>query len=56
MGDNKQQALRITFDAEDLEFMKSYKETYGASQQWFVEQAVKEKIQLIKLKQELGEL
>lgn len=49
-------SFRIVFSKEDVDFMNDYKETHGASIQWFVERAVKERIQDIKVKQQLGEL
>lgn len=56
MEENKTLSFRINFEQEDVDFMKDYKEEYGASIQWFVEKAVKERIRDIKIKQELGEL
>lgn len=49
-------SFRITFTEEDAQFVNDYKDIYGASIQFFVETAVKNRIQEIKLKQELGEL
>jgi len=47
---------RIKFEPEEVRFMQMYKETFGASIQWFVEKSVKKEIQELKLKIELGEL
>lgn len=48
--------FRIKFEQEDVKFMNDYKEAYGSSIQWFVEQAVKNRIQELQLKIDLGEI
>lgn len=48
--------FRLKFDQEDVEFMNFYKQEYGASIQWFVEKAVKLRIQELKVKLDLGEI
>lgn len=56
MAQEEKTSFRIKFEQEDVDFMNDYKDEYGASIQWFVEKAVKERIQQIKVKQELEEL
>lgn len=48
--------FRIKFEQEDVRFMNDYKEAYGASIQWFVEKAVKDRILELKTKIKLGEI
>ena len=55
MADKGKQSFRITFEIEDVQFMKDYKEAFGISIQKFVEMAVKDKILKEKVKLELGE-
>lgn len=52
---NDKTSLRITFEKEDMDFMNDYKENFGSSIQWFVEKAVKSRIQELKIKQQLKE-
>lgn len=49
-------SLRVTFDKEDMEFMDDYQSEYGVSLQWFVEKSVKDRIEVLKVKQQLGEI
>lgn len=49
-------SFRIVFEKDDVKFMNDYKESHGASVQWFVEKAVKDRIEQLKVKQQLGEI
>lgn len=55
MAKEKRPSFRIELDQEDVKFMNEYKETHGASIQWFVERSVKERIENIKVKIKLEE-
>lgn len=48
-------SFRINFDNEDVEFMNLYKEEFGSTIQWFVESAVRTKIDQFKLDMEIRE-
>ena len=52
----KRPSYRIELDQEDVDFMNDYKATHGSSIQWFVEKSVQNRIQEIKIKQQLKEL
>ena len=56
MSKEEQTSFRIKFEKSDVEFMNDYKDVHGATIQWFVEKAVKDRIQDIKVKQQLEEL
>ena len=51
----KKKQLRILFDDADYSFMSAYKEAYFVSMQDFIEEAVKDKIQLTKMQIQLNE-
>jgi hypothetical protein len=46
---------RIEFDVDDIKFMETFRETNGVPMQVFVEQAVKEKIEVTKVQIYLNE-
>jgi len=56
MEEKEKTSFRITFNRETVEFMNEYKETHGSSIQWFVEKAVEDRIQEMKIKVQLGEI
>jgi len=56
MADKEKTSFRITFSKETVEFMNEYKETHGASIQWFVEKSVEDRIEEMKIKVQLGEI
>jgi len=49
-------SFRIVFEKGDVKFMNDYKESHGASIQWFVEKAVKNRIETLKVEQQLKEI
>jgi len=55
MADNKKTSFRISLEEEDVKFMEDYKLEYGGSIQWFVERSVKERIETMRVKQQLNE-
>lgn len=52
----KRPSLRIFLDEETMKFLNEYKEEYGVSLQFFIEEAVKSKITNVHIQQELGEI
>lgn len=56
MEEEKLISFRIRFEQEDVDFMEDYKAEYGSSIQWFVEKAVKDRIEHLKIKQQLKEI